>query len=76
MGINVSHIMEVPVATSLKDIYPKDVIDVQTERWEQLLQTFKKEYGNLPEFLARSPGRVNLIGEVCSIRKKFLELEN
>ena|SRR5579871_4345091 len=61
--------MEVPVATSLKDIYPEDVIDVQTERWERLLQTFQKEYSNLPEFLARSPGRVNLIGEVCTYGK-------
>lgn len=63
----ISHIMEVPIAVSLKDIYPEDVIDLQTERWQHLLQTFKKEYGNLPEFLARSPGRVNLIGEVRSI---------
>jgi galactokinase len=63
--------MEVPTATSLKDIYPEDAIDVQVKRWENLLQCFKKEFGDLPEFVARSPGRVNLIGEVCLLFGKF-----
>lgn len=56
--------MEVPTATSLHDIYPEDAIDVQEKRWENLLQCFKNEFGDLPEYVARSPGRVNLIGEV------------
>jgi len=68
--------MNVPTATSLKDIYPEDAIDAQKERWEHLLQAFKKEYGDLPEFVARSPGRVNLIGEVCLLCGKCLESEN
>jgi galactokinase len=64
--------MEVPEATSLRDIYPEDAIDAQAERWEHLLQAFKREYGNLPGFVARSPGRVNLIGEVCAMWGNFL----
>jgi galactokinase len=56
--------MQVPTATSLKDIYPADALEVQTRRWEHLLQTFKSEYGQQADFVSRSPGRVNLIGEV------------
>jgi hypothetical protein len=56
--------MQVPTATSLKDIYPADALTVQKKRWENLLQTFKSEYGQQADFVSRSPGRVNLIGEV------------
>jgi galactokinase len=57
-------IMNVPTAASLKDIYPEDAVDVQAARWERLLAAFKKEYGQSPDYVSRSPGRVNLIGEV------------
>ena len=57
---------EVPTATSLKDIYPDDAVESQAVRWERLLEAFKKEYGAPADFVSRSPGRVNLIGEVCS----------
>ena len=53
----------VPVATSLKDIYTKDAIHPQTSRWDALLKTFKANYGHSPQFVSRSPGRVNIIGE-------------
>ncbi|KAI6713064.1 hypothetical protein JHW43_004435 [Diplocarpon mali] len=53
----------VPVAKFLKDIYNQDAIPGQTERWERLLQQFKGSYGHLPDFVSRSPGRVNIIGE-------------
>jgi len=56
--------MNVPTATSLKDIYPEDAVEAQVGRWERLLHRFKEEYGEPPGFVARSPGRVNLIGEV------------
>lgn len=56
--------MDVPTATSLKDIYPDDAVDAQAVRWEKLLATFKKEYGHQADYVSRSPGRVNLIGEV------------
>ena len=57
--------MEVPTKTSLADIYPQDAIKSQTKRWDELISTFKETYGKLPDFVSRSPGRVNIIGEVC-----------
>jgi len=56
--------MEAPTATSLRDIYPEDAIPIETERWERLLAQFVQKYGRQAEFVARSPGRVNIIGEV------------
>ncbi|KAF2111812.1 galactokinase [Lophiotrema nucula] len=55
--------MEVPTATSLRDIYPEDALPVETKRWERLLAKFKETYGRSADFVARSPGRVNIIGE-------------
>ncbi|KAF2445287.1 galactokinase-like protein [Karstenula rhodostoma CBS 690.94] len=55
--------MEVPTATSLRDIYPEDAVPVQAKRWERILAKFKETYGKPAEFVARSPGRVNIIGE-------------
>ncbi|KAF2167926.1 hypothetical protein M409DRAFT_36474 [Zasmidium cellare ATCC 36951] len=55
--------MEVPTTSSLADIYPGDALKSQTTRWNQLLSTFKERYGKSPEFVSRSPGRVNIIGE-------------
>ncbi len=34
-----------------------------TGRYEELVQSFEKAYGRKPEFIARAPGRVNIIGE-------------
>jgi hypothetical protein len=56
--------MEVPTASSLSDIYPQDALPVETKRWESLLAKFKDLYGKQADFVARSPGRVNIIGEV------------
>jgi galactokinase len=53
----------VPVAQSLKEIYTEDVLAAQTGRWETLLKQFKDNYGHAPQFVSRSPGRVNVIGE-------------
>jgi galactokinase len=53
----------VPVAKSLKDIYTEDAIPTQTGRWEKLLKQFNSNYGHSPQFVSRSPGRVNIIGE-------------
>ncbi|KAF1842190.1 galactokinase [Cucurbitaria berberidis CBS 394.84] len=55
--------MDVPTATSLRDIYPADALPVETKRWESLLAKFKDLYGKPAHFFARSPGRVNIIGE-------------
>jgi galactokinase len=53
----------VPVATSLEDIYTHDAVAAQTKRWDALLSKFQTLYGHAAEFVARSPGRVNIIGE-------------
>ncbi|KAF2133128.1 galactokinase [Dothidotthia symphoricarpi CBS 119687] len=55
--------MQVPTATSLRDIYPEDAVPVETKRWESLLAKFKELYGKQADFVSRSPGRVNIIGE-------------
>lgn len=55
--------MAVPTATSLRDIYDEDALPVETKRWDSLLAKFKDLYGKQAEFVARSPGRVNIIGE-------------
>ncbi|KAK4191934.1 ribosomal protein S5 domain 2-type protein [Podospora australis] len=53
----------VPVATSLSDIYTLDALNPQAKRWNNLLAKFQSVYGQNAEFVARSPGRVNIIGE-------------
>lgn len=37
--------------------------DSQVERYQELSRKFEEAYGAKPEFFARAPGRVNLIGE-------------
>ena len=56
--------MDVPQKSSLSEIYPEDYMEKQTRRWNSLISTFKETYGKLPDFVSRSPGRVNIIGEV------------
>lgn len=53
----------VPIAHTLGDIYTSDALPSQTERWTNLLGKFESTYGQPSQFVARSPGRVNIIGE-------------
>lgn len=55
----------VPTARSLQDIYTHDsrTTLAQGKRWHDLLTQFKATYGHDAEFVSRSPGRVNIIGE-------------
>lgn len=53
----------VPVAKSLAHIYTEDALAAQTTRWEKLVRKFQTNYGQRPDFISRSPGRVNIIGE-------------
>ncbi|KAM7201992.1 Galactokinase [Rhypophila sp. PSN 637] len=55
--------VSVPIARSLEDIYTSDALPSQTKRWDALLSKFQSIYGQAPDFVARSPGRVNIIGE-------------
>ncbi|KAJ2689135.1 galactokinase [Coemansia spiralis] len=51
-----------PTVHRLSDIYGADV-DTQALRYARLAATFKATYGAQPDFIARAPGRVNIIGE-------------
>lgn len=53
----------VPVVSSLAEIYTSDAIPTEAKRWDHLLRSFQTTYGHSAEFVARSPGRVNIIGE-------------
>ncbi|KAG6005539.1 hypothetical protein E4U21_007865 [Claviceps maximensis] len=53
----------VPIAKSLSDIYPSAALAAEGPRWNRLLATFQRVYGHQASFVARSPGRVNIIGE-------------
>ncbi|KUI55939.1 Galactokinase [Cytospora mali] len=53
----------VPFAQSLDKIYPEAALASQGKRWNNLLTQFQSTYGHPAEFVARSPGRVNIIGE-------------
>ncbi|MBW0491128.1 hypothetical protein O181_030843 [Austropuccinia psidii MF-1] len=50
-------------AKSLEEIYTQPSLPAQTTRWASLTELFKKNYSHLPQFVARAPGRVNIIGE-------------
>ncbi|KAI4192741.1 MAG: hypothetical protein LQ350_008570 [Teloschistes chrysophthalmus] len=53
----------VPVTKSIDTLYPDANILSQRQRWQGLIRQFRTQYGKKPLFVARSPGRVNLIGE-------------
>lgn len=53
----------VPVTDSLECIYNPSELQEQEKRWASLRQHFSELYGRHPAFMARSPGRVNIIGE-------------
>ncbi|PFH57270.1 hypothetical protein XA68_15293 [Ophiocordyceps unilateralis] len=53
----------VPVAGALADIYPLPALASEAPRWDELLRRFRHLYGRSAAFVARSPGRVNIIGE-------------
>ncbi|KAK7752690.1 galactokinase [Diatrype stigma] len=53
----------VPTVTALQDIYTEQAVAEQTARWNRLLDRFQATYGAPAQFVARSPGRVNIIGE-------------
>lgn len=53
----------VPFARSLDQIYTADALPSQGKRWNNLLTQFQATYNQPADFVARSPGRVNIIGE-------------
>ncbi|KAI9099242.1 ribosomal protein S5 domain 2-type protein [Phlyctochytrium arcticum] len=53
----------IPSVTALGDVYPEPVLPFQRDRYARVVKQFQDIYGEKPDFIARSPGRVNLIGE-------------
>ncbi|KAI9266872.1 galactokinase [Phascolomyces articulosus] len=53
----------VPTYDSLDRIYDLKSLAKQGPRYNSLVEKFTSLYGRKPDFIARSPGRVNLIGE-------------
>ena len=53
----------IPVVTDVSHIYPPDDLPRQKERYANLIHLFTQKYHGPPSFVARSPGRVNIIGE-------------
>lgn len=59
----------VPQTDSIAEVYATDDASVSSaapehqQRWNALISQFNKQYSHRPDFVARSPGRVNIIGE-------------
>ncbi|KAG0137873.1 ribosomal protein S5 domain 2-type protein [Tuber indicum] len=53
----------VPEVLTIEEIYPPEFGAAQKQRWEHLLAKFEERYGAPADYVARSPGRVNIIGE-------------
>ncbi|KAJ2344601.1 galactokinase, partial [Coemansia sp. RSA 2618] len=51
-----------PTVEHLDAIYSLNV-EVQSQRYDRLAKRFTDVYGTKPDFIARAPGRVNIIGE-------------
>ncbi|KAK3835106.1 MAG: galactokinase [Linnemannia elongata] len=53
----------IPVIDDISILYSEPKLAGARARWARLAQDFEQLYGRVPDFIARSPGRVNLIGE-------------
>ncbi|KAJ6021338.1 hypothetical protein N7540_006842 [Penicillium herquei] len=59
----------VPQTESIAEVYATDEASLNSvaaqhqQRFSGLISQFNKEYNHRPDFVARSPGRVNIIGE-------------
>ncbi|KAL1671048.1 GHMP kinase [Schizophyllum commune] len=54
----------IPIYTSLSELYDNlGTAASHAPRWNNLIDEFEKRFGGKPKYIARAPGRVNLIGE-------------
>ena len=47
----------------LEDIYSEETFSKEEVRWNGLAAHFERMFHRKPEFIARAPGRLNMIGE-------------
>ncbi|KAI8853009.1 ribosomal protein S5 domain 2-type protein [Chytridium lagenaria] len=52
-----------PTYSRLEDIYAAETLPAARARYEAVRAKFTEKFGQEPQFYARSPGRVNIIGE-------------
>jgi hypothetical protein len=58
----------IPIFTTLKDVYGSLATAAKhAERWDELVREFEIKFGHKPTYVARAPGRVNLIGIMISL---------
>ncbi|KDQ52726.1 hypothetical protein JAAARDRAFT_40017 [Jaapia argillacea MUCL 33604] len=56
--------LPIPIYTSLDEVYSSlGTATNHAVRWNDLAEEFENRFGRKPAFIARAPGRVNLIGE-------------
>ncbi|KAH8092569.1 Galactokinase [Cristinia sonorae] len=56
--------LPIPLYTTLADAFPtSDIALKHAARFNDLAQEFEHRFGHKPTYIARAPGRVNLIGE-------------
>lgn len=56
--------LPIPVYTTLSDaLGDLQTATVQGERWNSVVQEYEQRFGKKPAYIARAPGRVNLIGD-------------
>ncbi|KAI4522171.1 Galactokinase [Schizophyllum commune Loenen D] len=54
----------IPIYTRLSELYDNlGTAASHAPRWNNLIDEFEKRFGGKPKYIARAPGRVNLIGE-------------
>ena len=53
----------VPVVKDIKQVYYQDDLPGEKTRFSRLMDLFSEVYKKKPAYVARSPGRVNIIGE-------------
>lgn len=63
----------VPEVLTIQEIYPAALGEAQKQRWEHLLVKFEERYRKPADYVSRSPGRVNIIGEVSITVPSFPE---
>lgn len=56
-------VKSIPLSNELSEIYTPTSLLTQGTRWNHLLTSFESEFKTKVEFVARAPGRVNVIGE-------------